>query len=82
MAKLNIIACGRVPLQYLTGATHWRDLVVAVGRGVLIPRPETELLIDFVQEVAFAFVKGQNMLQLHVSALSICFQQSMDNERV
>ena len=41
----------RVPLQYLTGAAHWRDLVLAVGAGVLIPRPETELLIDFAQEV-------------------------------
>ena len=41
----------RVPLQYLTGAAHWRDLVLAVGPGVLIPRPETELLIDFAEEV-------------------------------
>lgn len=40
----------RVPLQYLVGASHWRDLVVAVGPGVLIPRPETEQIIDFVQE--------------------------------
>ena len=41
----------RVPLQYLTGAAHWRDLVLAVGPGVLIPRPETELLIDCAEEV-------------------------------
>jgi release factor glutamine methyltransferase len=40
----------RVPLQYLVGAAHWRDLVLAVGPGVLIPRPETELIIDFVEE--------------------------------
>jgi release factor glutamine methyltransferase len=40
----------RVPLQYLVGAAHWRDLVLAVGPGVLIPRPETEQLIDFVEE--------------------------------
>ena len=41
----------RVPLQYLTGSAHWRDLVLAVGPGVLIPRPETELLIEYAQEV-------------------------------
>jgi release factor glutamine methyltransferase len=41
----------RVPLQYLTGSAHWRDLVLAVGPGVLIPRPETELLIDFAKQV-------------------------------
>ena len=37
----------RVPFQYLTSAAHWRDMVLAVQPGVLIPRPETELLIDF-----------------------------------
>ncbi|EIE25038.1 S-adenosyl-L-methionine-dependent methyltransferase [Coccomyxa subellipsoidea C-169] len=47
----------RMPLQYLTGSAHWRDLVLAVGPGVLIPRPETELLIDFAQE-AMAKVPG------------------------
>ena len=41
----------RVPLQYLTGSAHWRDLVLAVGPGVLIPRPETELMVDFAEQV-------------------------------
>ena len=35
-----------MPLQYLTASAHWRDLVLAVGRGTLIPRPETEQLVD------------------------------------
>ncbi|MDE5101506.1 MAG: peptide chain release factor N(5)-glutamine methyltransferase [Trichodesmium sp. St19_bin2] len=38
----------RVPLQYLTGVTYWRNFSLRVGSGVLIPRPETELLIDLV----------------------------------
>lgn len=42
----------RVPLQYLTAAAYWRDVVLSVGPGVLIPRPETELLVDFVVESA------------------------------
>lgn len=42
----------RVPLQYLNNCCHWRDMVLAVGPGVLIPRPETELLIDFAQQVS------------------------------
>ena len=29
-------------------------MVLAVGPGVLIPRPETELLIDFAQQVSHA----------------------------
>lgn len=35
-----------MPLAYLTHSAHWRDVVLAVGPGVLIPRPETELMLD------------------------------------
>ena len=34
------------PLQYLLGLCPWRDFVLTVAPGVLIPRPETELLAD------------------------------------
>ena len=34
------------PLQYLVGRCPWRDLELQVGPGVLIPRQETELLVD------------------------------------
>ena len=36
----------RVPLQHLTGKAHFRYLTLAVGPGVFIPRPETEVLVD------------------------------------
>jgi release factor glutamine methyltransferase len=36
----------QVPVQYLLGRTDWRDFTLTVAPGVLIPRPETELLID------------------------------------
>ncbi|MEM9808355.1 MAG: HemK/PrmC family methyltransferase, partial [Cyanobacteria bacterium P01_D01_bin.56] len=39
----------RVPVQYLVGETPWRDLMLTVTPDVLIPRPETELIIDIVQ---------------------------------
>lgn len=35
-----------VPIQYLAGTTPWRDFELQVSPAVLIPRPETELLID------------------------------------
>jgi release factor glutamine methyltransferase len=38
----------RIPLQYLTGWAALGDITVAVGAGVFVPRPETELLIDAV----------------------------------
>ncbi|MEG3635139.1 peptide chain release factor N(5)-glutamine methyltransferase [Micromonospora palythoicola] len=34
----------REPLQYLTGTAGFRHLELAVGPGVFVPRPETELL--------------------------------------
>lgn len=37
---------GRVPLQHLTGRAHFRHLSLAVGPGVFVPRPETEVLVD------------------------------------
>ncbi|KAJ3674802.1 hypothetical protein LUZ60_005418 [Juncus effusus] len=41
----------RKPLQYIVGCEHWRDLVLIVKEGVLIPRPETEILVDLVENV-------------------------------
>jgi release factor glutamine methyltransferase len=38
----------RVPLQHLVGSTGFRYLDLAVGPGVFVPRPETELLVDAV----------------------------------
>lgn len=35
-----------VPVQYLAGTTPWRQFSLTVSPAVLIPRPETELLID------------------------------------
>ena len=37
---------GHLPLQYLIGRCPWRDLDLVVAPGVLIPRQETELLVD------------------------------------
>lgn len=36
------------PLQYLTGTAYFRYLELQVGPGVLVPRPESELLVETV----------------------------------
>ncbi|MDO5328865.1 MAG: peptide chain release factor N(5)-glutamine methyltransferase [Coriobacteriia bacterium] len=36
------------PIQYITGKAYFRDLELNVGPGVLIPRPETELITEIV----------------------------------
>ena len=37
----------RVPLQHLTGWAALGDITLSVGAGVFIPRPETELLLEW-----------------------------------
>lgn len=39
------------PLQYLLGSVDFFSLPFAVREGVFIPRPETELLVEWVEEV-------------------------------
>jgi len=39
------------PIQYLCGTTFWRNLKLKVTNKVLIPRPETELIVDIVLNI-------------------------------
>jgi release factor glutamine methyltransferase len=48
----------REPLQHLTGAAYFRHVELAVGPGVFVPRPETELLAGWAIEQAHAVARG------------------------
>ena len=52
------------PIQYLCGITFWRDLKLKVTNKVLIPRPETELIVDIVYNI---FEKKSQ--KLHIAEL-------------
>lgn len=41
----------RVPVQYLAGKVWWRGMELVVNPAVLIPRPETEVIIDLVDSL-------------------------------
>jgi release factor glutamine methyltransferase len=47
-AELVQRRCNHEPVQYLTGTAAFRKLDLAVGPGVLVPRPETEGLVEEV----------------------------------
>ena len=47
-AKLISRRAAHEPVQYLTGIAYFRHLDIEVGPGVLVPRPESELLVEAV----------------------------------
>jgi release factor glutamine methyltransferase len=50
----------REPVAYITGRRHFRHIELAVDRRALVPRPETELLV----EVALALPRGVHVLDV------------------
>ena len=40
-----------IPIQYLSGFSFWRNFKFEVSNRVLIPRPETELIIDIISGI-------------------------------
>jgi release factor glutamine methyltransferase len=53
-AALLARRAAREPLQHLTGTAAFRHVELAVGPGVFVPRPETELLAGWAVESALA----------------------------
>ena len=58
----------KVPVQYLLGTAHFYELVLDVNPSVLIPRPETEELVDWIIKDN----KGKNLNILDVCTGSGC----------
>lgn len=52
----------RIPLQHLIGEQGFRHLVLNVGPGVFIPRPETEILVESV----IRYIKDKNQERILV----------------
>jgi release factor glutamine methyltransferase len=47
------------PLQYITGEVGFRHLTLKTRPGVLIPRPETEILVDLALEYVTSMRRGR-----------------------
>jgi release factor glutamine methyltransferase len=56
--------CEREPLQHLTGVAHFRHVTLAVGPGVFVPRPETELLAGWAIDACHAVVSRPVVVDL------------------
>ena len=65
--------CKREPLQYILGYSYFMGLRILVGSGVLIPRPETELMAEHaIQKVRSkkSEVRSQNNCNMRI--LDLC----------
>ena len=70
------------PLQYVTGEMPFRHIVLKCAPGVLIPRPETEILVDCVLEyVDTACVERAEPLVLEIGTGTGCIALSLAGER-
>lgn len=67
----------RVPLQHLTGLAGFRYLELAVGPGVFIPRPETEMLAQWAIDQAAAL---ENPVVVELCAGSAAISLSIVDE--
>jgi len=52
------VRCTRVPLQHITGKAPFRSIELKVGKGVFIPRPETEQVVQVAIDF-LALLPGQ-----------------------
>ncbi len=59
------------PLQYITGTAQFMDATIAVDSNVLIPRIETEQLVDLLLE-HFQYRKDENLNLLDIGTGSGC----------
>jgi release factor glutamine methyltransferase len=63
-AALLARRAAREPLQHLTGTAAFRHVELAVGPGVFVPRPETELLAGWAIESALALGRAAVVVDL------------------
>jgi len=70
----------REPAQLITGECEFRGLAIRVTRDVLVPRPETELLVDEALKAAAHFKEETGPVAIDLCAGSGCVAVSLAKE--
>jgi release factor glutamine methyltransferase len=69
------------PLQYILGFTEFYGLMIKVGSGVLIPRPETELLVEEAIKIISKFeIRNSKFKFLDLCSGSGCLALALAKE--
>lgn len=75
----------REPLQHITGRAYFRYLELRVGPGVFVPRPETEIMVDWAIETLRAMDVADPLvvdLGTGSGAIAISIAQEVPRSRV
>jgi release factor glutamine methyltransferase len=75
----------REPLQHLTGEAHFRNITLKVGKGVFVPRPETEWVTQFAVDATKASATPQPLvfdLCAGSGAIGLAIASEVANARV
>ena len=67
----------QIPIQYIIGKTHFYGLEFIVNENVLIPRPETEELVDWIVKLNTKLSKNKNLKILDIGTGSGCIAISL-----
>ena len=69
----------QIPIQYLLGTTYFYGLEFTVDENVLIPRPETEELVDWIIKLNSRISNNKNIKILDIGTGSGCIAISLAN---
>ena len=67
----------QIPIQYILRTTHFYGLEFMVDENVLIPRPETEELVDWIVKLNTKLSKNKNLKILDIGTGSGCIAISL-----
>ena len=67
----------QIPIQYILGTTHFYGSEFMVDENVLIPRPETEELVDWIVKLNSKISKKKNLRILDIGTGSGCIAISL-----